>query len=75
MFDSVYSAWFMYERFVYIKNHEIDVVDNHLKHYEAVWDKTFSYVYDHQEELIKKYNIIGVYYGNHSFTLSDGRVI
>ena len=27
------------------------------------------------EELVKKYNVIGVYYGNHSFTLSDGRVI
>ncbi len=47
MFVSVYSAWFMYEGFVYIKNDEIDFVDNHLKYYEAIWDKTFSYIYDH----------------------------
>ena len=28
-------------------NDEIDFVDNHLKYYEAIWDKTFSYIYDH----------------------------
>lgn len=46
-FETIYSAWFIYEGFVYIKDDEKRFLENHLKFYNFIWDKTFNYIYLH----------------------------
>ena len=61
-FDTIFSAYFIYDNFVYIEGDEKTFEENHKKLMEEIYKMDILEIFNNQQKLIKKFNIKGVYY-------------